>query len=36
MSATTYGYLAQLAAALPWFAVQIAAAALAAFTWSLS
>lgn len=30
MSATTYGHLAQLASALPWIAVPIAAAALAA------
>lgn len=31
MSATTYGYLAQLTAALPWIAVPIVAAVIAAF-----
>lgn len=35
MSATTYGHLARLAAAHP-IAVPIAAAALAALTWSLT
>lgn len=31
MSATTYGHLAQLVAALPWVAVPIVAAVIAAF-----